>query len=1006
MKFPFPFCSKVRPRRPSLLAAVATLIGVFLGGPALAQTNAIKAPLTVITVAGPQTQQNPSGVDQKLLEIVDSGKLNINLNPATIDLNISPSNQPLKVTSPLGYGQAFDPNNLYAGKSGAPVCGGFWYGKLQAKCPPSPATFVAEAVGACPAGSFLDAGAGSCWACPDGYIRTADALTSATACAKSDLSVPLKRMTAKFAGGLCPAGSFFDPIRGGECYSCPSGYQRSAAHIDADNACFVPAGKQSVRATRIDNTPWPHECSKFAGSFHDAWDGGACWRCPAGYNRTGSHINSNQGCSRGEQHAQASPRGQAQCKPGEFSDPRNGGECWSCPAGTYRTVFPVTGGEACEQRAGFRLAKASEVSAFSCPAGSFLDLISSRDPNVRNRIQKQIAETGRQVDYGKSAGGTCWSCPPGYDREVYHVAGEDACRTRSIKWQPAPYLQPGLFGLDGSSEVALELLKDRRLIESLVAAMAEDLKKPLAPFRKDAYDEIASKPQMSVVLAVAMYKRIEAAVLTPAQASPAERRLAASFAEAIRQYKTFIAQNALDAYDQWVEARPRRLTDDAEKDGDGSIAAQRRNQVTFKGGEIPPEFEEIASELIAINVFAPATAQAMLVTAEFTPKLRYVIWPGTKSSHVIKKHYAKQAADTATEAPVKKPVKTKLQQLGTKVNKFFSKGGEAMLDLAIKGGPQIMFDLAIEMFVSTIEHFEAVLNARPKLVTNLGGAKEPVNLLREFNADEGWLYHQWAISLGEGDRSPNNIGAFASLAKAALEQAVADTTASNPTAALAGGQSWRQLPGAALDVGAGPNGLWVIGTQAVEGGYEIFRMSGNNWVKVPGGASRIDVDPQGNAWIVNDKGAILRYTGNGWAAVPGLAKDIGVSPAGVWVIGVGAVQGGYGVYRWANNAWQDMKGGGVRIDVDPQGNAWIVNDKSDVFRYTGNGWVPVPGIKARDVGIGADGSVFATATDGAVHKWNGSAWVKRDGVLSEITVDGNGIPVGVNGAKQIWAGYR
>jgi len=1006
MKLPLSSCSVVKSWRPSLLpllVAVVALTSIFPGGPVFAQNNEIKTiPLTVVTVAVPQTQQNPSGLEQKLVQINDSGKqpinTQINSNPVVLELPNSLTNQSLKVNTALGYGQAIDPTYLFAGKTGAPVCGGFWNGKLQAPCPPSPATFVAEAVGVCPAGSFPDLGAASCWACPDGYTRTADSLTGATACAKADPSVPLKRMSAKFVSSQCPAGSFFDPIRGGECYSCPNGYKRSAAHIDAANACYVPAGEQLTKATRIKNTPWPHECS--AGTFHDAWNGGACWRCPAGSNRTGNHISSGQACSQAvpEQQAKATPRGAAQCKTGEFLDPRNGGECWSCPAATYRTVFPVTGGEACEQRPGFRVDKATQVSAFSCPAGSFLDLINSRDSNVRSRIQKQIAETGQQVSYGTSAGGTCWSCPPGYDRDIYHVASDAACTTRSIKWQPAPYVQPGLLGLDGSNEVAQELLKDKRLIESLIAAMAADLNKPLAQARKDAYDEIATRPQMSIILAVAMYKRIEAAVLNPAQASPAEKRLVASFAEAIRQYKIFIAQNALDAYDQWVEARGRRLSADAEKAGSASLEQMRLNQVAFKGGEVPPEFTEIVSEMIALNVLAPAAAQAMLSTTQATPRLRNLIWSSRKAGDIIRK-MAQKPTEQAAEKVVKKGVE---KFLGT-MKKALTKSSEELFSVAMKAGPQILVDVAIEMIVGTVEHFEAVLNARPKLVTNLAGAKEPVDLLREFNADNDWLYQQWATSLGKGDQQPGNLGTFAALAKTALEQAGADAAS---TAATTTGQGWRQLPGAALDIGAGPNGLWVIGTQAVEGGYEIFRMFGSNWGKVPGGGVRIDVDPSGNAWITTDKGTIFRYTGNGWAAVPGLAKDIGVGPTGVWVIGVGAVQGGYSVYRWANNAWQDMKSGGVRIDVDPQGNAWIVNDKGDVFRYTGSAWAAVPGIKARDVGIGADGSVFATATDGGVHKWSGSAWIKRDGGLAEITVDANGIPFGVNGAKQVWVGYR
>ncbi len=226
-------------------------------------------------------------------------------------------------------------------------------------------------------------------------------------------------------------------------------------------------------------------------------------------------------------------------------------------------------------------------------------------------------------------------------------------------------------------------------------------------------------------------------------------------------------------------------------------------------------------------------------------------------------------------------------------------------------------------------------------------------------------------------------------------------------AAPAGGQkAWLQLPGAAGDIGMGAGTLWAIGTNAAPGGQGVYRWDGKGWVNMNTGAVRLDVDAQGYAWAVNDKGEIHRYAGNGWNRLPGIAKDIGVGASGAaWVVGAGAVAGGFEIYRWNNGNWQLVPGGGVRIDVDPQGNAWVVSDGGEVFRYTGAGWAAAPGVKARDIGIGGDGSVFVAAQDGGVHKWNGQAWIKRDGRLAEITVDAQGTPFGTSDNKQIWMGY-
>jgi len=230
---------------------------------------------------------------------------------------------------------------------------------------------------------------------------------------------------------------------------------------------------------------------------------------------------------------------------------------------------------------------------------------------------------------------------------------------------------------------------------------------------------------------------------------------------------------------------------------------------------------------------------------------------------------------------------------------------------------------------------------------------------------------------------------------------------------------WQQLPGTANDVGVGANGAaWMVGTNATSGGFGIYRWNAatNNWDQMPGGAVRIDVDPQGNAWIVDSSDKIFRWDGSRWIQVPGAAKDVGIGANGaVWVVGTNKVAGGYGIYRWDNNNWTQLPGvGGVRIDVDPRGFAWVVNEARNVFRFETSGfswygskekWIPVPGA-ALDVGIGANGAVYVVGQDNGVYQWTGSGWTKRDGAFTDISVDQKGNPWGVNSSKAIYAsGY-
>ena len=89
------------------------------------------------------------------------------------------------------------------------------------------------------------------------------------------------------------------------------------------------------------------------------------------------------------------------------------------------------------------------------------------------------------------------------------------------------------------------------------------------------------------------------------------------------------------------------------------------------------------------------------------------------------------------------------------------------------------------------------------------------------------------------------------------------------------------LDGKATDVGLGANGvLWAIGTDPVPGGRTIHRWNGTAWDRIPGGAVRIAVDPQGAAWIVNDAKTIFRWNGTTWEPSPETPSTSGSAPTG------------------------------------------------------------------------------------------------------------------------------
>jgi hypothetical protein len=151
-----------------------------------------------------------------------------------------------------------------------------------------------------------------------------------------------------------------------------------------------------------------------------------------------------------------------------------------------------------------------------------------------------------------------------------------------------------------------------------------------------------------------------------------------------------------------------------------------------------------------------------------------------------------------------------------------------------------------------------------------------------------------------------------------------------------------------------------------------------------------------------------------WQRLPGLAMDVGAGANGsVWVIGTDPVGTGqdFGVHRWTGSTWENIDGGGVRIDVDERGNPWLINSAGEIFQRVGDGWEKRPGL-ARDIGIGADGSVWIIGTNRigidpfqhnfGIWRWTGSDWESIDGGGVQISVDKDGVPWVVNFSGQIF----
>jgi len=926
----------------------------------------------------------------------------------------------------------------YSGK-GKTTCGGLVNGKLEKSCGATKAVFEADAVGECPKGSFFDVGKWSCWTCPKGFVRagtekydsrnplevakaTLRALVPVDgprACVKENPSRKGKPARATYQGKVCPKGSFFDPTRDGECWSCPSGYKRSVAPVEWADAC-VKAAKENFkkinrygRATGLLGTDCP------SGKFWDAVDG-HCYSCPSGYSRTGNSVKSSKACMRvtKAQQSKATLKGKAVCKPGEILDIRNDGECWTCPTNYDRTVSPINGKNACEIGGGWDFARATESSPLTCQSGQVFDLVNAKHKKVQALIKAQFKAAKKKVpaNLGKKGGGTCWSCPTGYRRTVFAVWDKGACESNGISWKAPTYNQPGLFGLKGAADVVRELIAERKLIEEFADGLAPALKKSKEQTRRDVWEEISTNPSESAVLKLAVFSRLQAAATNSAKATAAERTLLSSFEDAVVHYQTFLAEQALQAYQAWDAADKKKNEVYSTVMVAGVGVASVATGFGASAGLYAMGAEAIRNELWPLPDFTDITLRSVIEDQVKGEVVGLVYTKALLSKPVLRKLFpsdaaakvAKKALTEATEAYEKKLGKFIMQKLSKKVaQKAAAKGAgvtaKAVAKAFASAGPQILAEVAIDTVIAYIEMQIERANAEPRLNANVAEAGRPFQVKRLLATVEGSneVSSQWAAAMGgavspaKADQAAIQKAAGAVLATYKLPPVKVAAERAPKIAAAQGASKWVKIGGSARDVAVGSDGTtYAIGVKkGGKGGYQIFKRAktANKWTKISGAATRVAVMGT-QAWVVTSDGQIFSQLGNKWKKIPGpAAQDIGASATGVWIIDVKGK-----IHKREGNGWTNVPGTAYRIDIDADGRPWVVNKQGNTFTHNNSQkWVKFPGV-AIDVAADVPGMARVVGSDGKIYVFNAT---KQN--WDPVSQDADSQAIGAGGG-QVW----
>ncbi|MEO1576754.1 MAG: hypothetical protein AAFU65_17535, partial [Pseudomonadota bacterium] len=187
--------------------------------------------------------------------------------------------------------------------------------------------------------AFRDGLTTSCYSCPKGTVRNVTPIASSDACI--DVNLEPSYASAKFETSGTVPGAFWDPRNGGEWWKCPSGFPRRTLYAVTDEkAC---ATRTLWPDERLSSATFLGNASTYpprpADAFWDPRNGGEWWSCPSGYVRTLAPVDKNNACrdTPSVTPARATLRGPRGCPADAFSNGLSG-ECFRCTSGYSRSL--------------------------------------------------------------------------------------------------------------------------------------------------------------------------------------------------------------------------------------------------------------------------------------------------------------------------------------------------------------------------------------------------------------------------------------------------------------------------------------------------------------------------------------------------------------------------------------------------------------------------------------------------------------------------------------------
>ena len=174
--------------------------------------------------------------------------------------------------------------------------------------------------------------------------------------------------------------------------------------------------------------------------------------------------------------------------------------------------------------------------------------------------------------------------------------------------------------------------------------------------------------------------------------------------------------------------------------------------------------------------------------------------------------------------------------------------------------------------------------------------------------------------------------------------------------------TWTQLPGQMLHVAiVNKSYVWGIGQD-----NNVYRLSGNNWIRVGNNAAYISAGSDGTVLVTNSfNGSIWKYVSdNNWVSIPGSATVIAVVSNNNYF----AVSSG-NVWHYNGSGWTQVGSNTAYVRAASDGTVLATNSAGQIWQYVSpNNWVQVPGTMTIAAPVKVN-SYFGMGTDSNVYSY-------------------------------------